>query len=167
MIASALMNPFLFSADDSSPWDANPTKMRWFPKKRGWKWPEDYRSFMGWVFALTSLMSLWIITREILHPRPRTLLQNILVGPMFYSAMAVMAGIALWAIWKEKSWARWWAVAASTLYFLEFLRQFIIPVRPAWDHHLSSLLIAVCGVVAFLAHDKPVDFSQSGLSGSC
>jgi hypothetical protein len=162
------MNPFLFSADDSSPWDANPTKMRWFPRSRlqDWKWPEDYRSAMGWVFALTILGGLGIIAHDILHPRSLTLLQNILVGPMFYSAMTVMAGIALWAIWKDKSWARWWAVAASTLYFLEFLRQFIIPVRPVWDHHLSSLIVGVCGVVAFSSHAERVDLSQSNLSRS-
>ena len=123
---------------------------------------------MGWVFALTTLTSLGNIARAILHPRSRTLLQNILVGPLFYSAMTVMAGIALWAIWKDKSWARWWAVAISALYFLEFLRQFIIPVRPAWDHNLSSLLIAICGVVAFSGHAKQteVDASHSSLSRS-
>jgi hypothetical protein len=160
------MNPFQFSADDSSPWDAHPAKMRWFPRQRRWKWPDDYRSFMGWVFALTTLTSLGNIAHAILHPRSRTLLQNVLVGPMFDSALTVMAGISLWAIWKEKSWARWWAVAASTLYFLEFLRQFIIPLRPAWDHNLSALLIAVCGVVAFSGHTKQVDASHSGLSRS-
>jgi hypothetical protein len=160
------MNPFLFSANDSSSLDADPTEMRWYPRGRGWKWPDDYRSFMAWVFALTIVGSLANILRAILHPRARTLLQNLLVGPMFYSAMAVMGGVALWAIWKEKTWARWWAVAASTLYFLEFLRQFIIPVRPTWDHHLSSLLIGICGVVAFSGHSTRADLSQSDFSRS-
>jgi hypothetical protein len=156
------MNPLKFSGDSSPYWDADRATFRWLPRRRKWKWPEDYRSFMGWIFAITMLSSLVTIVRAILHPRSRTLLQNILVGPMFYSTMSIMVGVALLAIWKDKLWARRWAVAASSLYFLEFLRQFIIPVRPTWDHYLSSLLVAVCGVVAFSGRDKQVDASNSG-----
>jgi hypothetical protein len=156
------MNPFKFSADDSSPPYANPARVQWFPRRqRKWKWPADYRSCMGWIFALTIPTSLLNIGRAIIHPRSRTLLQNALVGPMFYSAMAAMSGMALWAIWKDKSWARRWAVAASSVYILEFLRQFIIPVRPAWDHYLSSLILGVVGVVAFSWRDKQVDAAHS------
>ncbi len=156
------MNPFKFSPDDSDPYENQP-RVQWLPRRqRRWKWPADYRSFMGWVFALTILMSLWNIARAILHPHSRTLLQNVLVGPMFYSARAAMSGIALWAIWKDKSWARRWAVAASSLFFLEFLRQFIIPVRPAWNHYLTSLIVAVTGVVAFSWRDKLLDAVHSG-----
>ncbi|MGB0037232.1 MAG: hypothetical protein WBP79_17330 [Candidatus Acidiferrales bacterium] len=112
---------------------------------------------MGWVFALEIPLSLFNIVRAILHPHSRTVLQNLLVGPMFYSSLATMSVIALWAIWKDKSWARGWAVAASSIHFLEFLRQFVIPVRPAWDHYLSSLIVAVIGAVAFSWPDKQVE----------
>jgi len=104
---------------------------------------------MGWIFALTIPTSLLNITRAILHPHARSLLQNALVGPVFFSVMAAMNGIALWAIWKDKYWARGWAVAASSVFFLDFFRQFIIPVRPAWDHYISSLIAALVGVLAF------------------
>jgi hypothetical protein len=80
---------------------------------------------------------------------------------MFYSAMAALSGIALWATWKDKSWARGSAVAASSIHVLVFLRQFVIPVRPAWDHYLSSLIVAVIGVVAFSWRDKQVDIPSS------
>jgi hypothetical protein len=70
--------------------------------------------------------------------------------------------IALWAIWKDKSWAGWWAVAASSMYFLGFLTQFVIPVRPAWDHYLSSLIVGVAGAAAFSWRDKPSDASRLG-----
>ena len=145
------MNPFKFSDDGWSPprgWES-------------WEWPADYRSAIGWIFALTILASLVNIARAILHPHSRTLLQNVLVGPLFQSAMAAMCGVALWAIWKDKSWGRWWAVAASSMYFLEFLKQFIIPVRPAWDHYLSSLIVGVTGAVAFSWPDKQPDASRS------
>jgi hypothetical protein len=139
----------------------NPFKFSDWPPPRSWEWPADYRSGTGWIFAVTILTSLFNIVRAILHPHSRTLLQSVLAGPMFYSAMAGMCGIALWAIWKDKSWARWWAVATSSMYFLDFLKQFIIPVRPAWDHHLSSLLVAVTGAVAFLWRDNRADISRS------
>jgi hypothetical protein len=151
-----VVNPFKFSEDDSSPY-ADPPRVQWFPRQRKWKWPADYRSFMGWIFVLAILVALGNITRAILHPRSHTLLQSLLLGPMFYSAMAALSGMALWAIWKEKSWARWWAVAASSIYFLEFLRQFIIPVRPAWDHYVSSLIVGIAGMAAFSWRDKQME----------
>lgn len=117
---------------------------------------------MGWIFALAILGALGNITRAMLHPRSHTLLQSLLLGPIFYFARAALSGIALWAIWKEKSWARWWAVAASSVYFLEFLRQFIIPVRPAWDHYVSSLIAGVVGVAAFSWRDKQEVAAASG-----
>jgi hypothetical protein len=149
------MNPFKFSPDHLEPPYANPSRVQWMPRQQiKLKWPADYRIFMDWAFALTILTSLLNVARAIFHPHSRTLLQNGLVGPMFFSVTVAMNGIALLAIWKDKSWARWWAVAASSLFLLDFLRQFIIPVRPAWDHYLSSLIMGVIGVVAFSWRDK-------------
>jgi uncharacterized membrane protein len=116
---------------------------------------------MAWFFALTIVTALWNIARAILHPRSHTILQSLLLGPIFYFTMAALSGIALWANWKEKSWGRWWAVAASSLYFLEFLRQFIIPVRPAWDHYVSSLVVGIVGVAAFSWRDEREEAAAS------
>jgi len=155
------MNPFQFSSDDSSPVYANPARVQWFPRRRKWKRPADYRSFMCYIFAFTILTALLNITRAILHPRMRTLLQNVLVGPIFYSATGAVSAIALWAIWKDKAWARGWAVGASSMHVLAFLRQFVIPVRPAWDHYLSSLIVAAIGVIAFSWRDRQADTRRS------
>ena len=138
----------------------NPFKFSDWPPPRSWEWPADHRSGIGWIFAFTFLASLVNIVREILHPHSRTLLQNVLVGPMFQCAMAGMCGVALWAIWKDKSWARSWAVAASSVYFLEFLKQFIISLRPAWDYRLSSLIVGVVGALAFSWRDEPANASR-------
>jgi hypothetical protein len=116
---------------------------------------------MGWVFALTILTGLGNVARAILHPRSHTLLQSLLLGPMFYVETTVLSGLALWAIWKDKSWARGWAIAASSMHLLEFLRQFIIPVRPGWDHWVSSLVMGVVGVAAFSWRDKQTDAAAS------
>ena len=139
----------------------NPFKFSDWPPPRSWKWPADYRSGTSWIFALTILMSLVNIARAILHPHSRTLLQNLLIGPVFQSARASLCGIALWAIWEDMSSAKWWAVAASSMYFLAFLKQFIIPVRPAWDHYLSSLIVGIIGAAAFLWRDTQADASGS------
>jgi hypothetical protein len=150
------VNPFKFSPDDSDPYENQP-RMQWWPRRqRKWKWPADYRSCMGLIFAVTIPTSLWTIARAILHPRSRTLLQNVLLGPIFYSAMVALSGIALWTIWKDKSWARGWAIAASAIHMAVFFRQFVIPVRPApvGDHYLSSLIAGVVGVMAFSWRDK-------------
>jgi hypothetical protein len=157
------MNPFRFSSDDSHFWDADRAGDKWFPfpRWRNWKWPADYRSFMGWIFAVTILASFVNIALAFLHPRSLTLLQNVLIGPIFDSAAAAMCGIALWAIWQDKSWARRWAVAVSSIYFLQFIRQFVLPVRPFWDRHLSSLIVAVLGVAAFSRHDQQEDRGHS------
>jgi hypothetical protein len=150
------MNPFQFSSDDMSPLYANPARVQWWFPRRKWIWPADYRSFMGWIFTLSILSALVNIARAVLHPRSRTLLQNLLVGPMFHSAVAAVSGLALWAIWKDKSSARGWAVAASSIHILDFLRQFVIPVRPVWDHYLISLVVGIIGVVAFSWRDQEV-----------
>jgi len=75
---------------------------------------------------------------------------NVLIGPTFSIHMAAISGVAAWAIWKGKSWARRWAIAASLMYILIFLRQFIIPVRPAWDHHVGALFVGLLGLVSFV-----------------
>jgi hypothetical protein len=94
------------------------------------------------------------MARAIAHPRPRTLLQNVLAGPISYSATIVMCRVALWAIWNDKSWARRWAAATSAVYFLTFFRQFIIPVRSMWDSNLASLIVAIICVLAFAWPDE-------------
>jgi len=94
---------------------------------------------------------------NILYTIPRyhtlPLLRNVLIGPTFSIHMAAISGVAAWAIWKGKSWARRWAIAASLMYILIFLRQFIIPVRPAWDHHVGALFVGLLGLVSFVWRD--------------
>ena len=47
-----------------------------------------------------------------------------------------------------------WAIAASLMYVLIFLRQFIIPLRPALDHDAGNLFVGIVGLVTFLWPSK-------------
>jgi hypothetical protein len=118
------------------------------------------------IFGLTSLGWIAITLYTIPQPHKIPLIRSLLTGPIFSVHMAAISGIAAWTIWSGRSWARGWAIAASLMYILTFLRQFIIPVRPAWDHHLLGLFIGLLGLVSFAWRDKPVSSSRSGSADS-
>lgn len=118
------------------------------------RWPIDYRRLMCLSFVFSFLGSLANIVLAIYHPRSRSLLQNVLVGPIFDVHMAAISGLACWTIWKEKTWGRGWATAASLLFVVVFLRQFIVVVRPTWEHHVSALILGILGLASFWSRDK-------------
>ena len=126
-----------------------PWSSQWPPQ-----WPTDYRRFMFLSFAVSFLVSIANLLLAIYHPRSRSLLQLALVGPIFQVHMAAISGLACWSIWKGKTWARGWATATSLLFVLTFLRQFIVAVRPTWDHHVSVLLLGMLGLASFWSRDK-------------
>jgi hypothetical protein len=121
---------------------------------------------MFWVFGLTSLGCIAIILYTIPQFHNIPLMRSLLTGPIFLVHMAAITGVAAWTIWNGKSWARGWAIAASLMYILIFLRQFIIPVRPTWDHHLLVLFIGLLGLASFAWRDKDVNPSGFGDSAS-
>jgi hypothetical protein len=140
-----------------------PPTGQWPP---GWQWPTDFRKFMFWIFGLTSLGFVANTLYTIPQPHTLPLLANMLVGPIFSVHMAAISGVAALTIWYGKAWARGWAIAASLMYILMFLRQFIVHVRPTWDHHVVPLLVGVLGLVSFGWRDKPVNPSRSGCADS-
>jgi len=127
--------------------------MTWPPSLR---WPTDFRKFMFYSFGFTPLWSVAAILYMLSQPYKIPLLRSLLIGPIFLVHVAAISGVAAWTIWNGKSWARGWAIAASLMYILMFLRQFIIPIRPSWDHHLVPLFVGLIGLVSFVWPDKPV-----------
>ncbi|MGA8036683.1 MAG: hypothetical protein WA823_16520 [Candidatus Acidiferrales bacterium] len=87
------MNPFLFIGDETPP--GEPVRMQWFPRRRDWKWPEDYRSCMGWDFALMIAGCVFNIARGTGHPYWRTFPEILLAGTGYFALSAVVCGIAL------------------------------------------------------------------------
>jgi hypothetical protein len=134
---------------------------------KGWQWPTelrrptDLRQFMRWIFLATSLQYITISLRSIpaaVHQQSSlSLLHILLMAPALSVLMALNSGMASWTISKGKASAKGWAIGASLIYVLIFLRQFVIPLRPTWDHGLSALFIGVVGLVVFLWPDREVD----------
>ena len=151
------MNPVFTPDEPILEWRGWPPKWK---SRRRLQWPKDFRKFMFWVFATTFVTCL----ADLLYTIPRhykfSILRNILSGPIFSVHMAAISGVSAWAIWKAKSWARGWAIAASLMYVLIFLRQFIISIRAAWDHHLGVLFLGLLGLVSFAWRDEPVNSAQ-------
>jgi hypothetical protein len=115
---------------------------------------------MCWIFLATSLqyatISLKSIPSAVHQQSSLPLLHILLIAPTLSVLMVLVSGMASWTIWKGKPSAKVWAVAASLIYVLIFLRQFIIPLRPNWDHYLVALFTGIVGLAAFLWPDKQV-----------
>jgi hypothetical protein len=125
---------------------------------REWRWPTDFRKFMGWIFAATCLRNAIAVARTLptaIHQHyALPLVDRLLYAPVFPAAVTVISGVAWWTVWKGKRSARGWGIAASLMWVLIFLRQFIIPLQPVWDKHGSALFIGSVGLVAFLWYGK-------------
>jgi hypothetical protein len=117
------------------------------------RWPTDARKFMFWIFAISPLL-LW-----------RTFCICGRFTDFTCVQMAATSVLAASSIWKGIPWARGWAIAASLMFFLMHFRQFLIPVRPTWDHHLLPLFVGMIGLTSFAwPADKLVAPSGSPLA---
>jgi hypothetical protein len=114
------------------------------------------RRFMGWVFAAESVRYLEVTLRSISDTIHRHSIFPLLSAAAFSLVVACLSGLAWWTIWKRKSSAKGFAIAASLMQILIFVRQFIFPFRPAGDYHATALLVGTVGLLAFLRQDWPL-----------
>jgi hypothetical protein len=123
-----------------------------------WRWPTDFRQFMGWMFAFTCLVDSITFVRTVpaaIHlPYALSLRDRLLYAPVFPAVFAAISGVAWWTIWKGKPSARWWGVAASLMWILTFLRPFIIVLPPVWGRHAGALFVGGIGLLTFLWYGK-------------
>lgn len=109
---------------------------------------------MCWIFATTSLLYLLVSLRDILYIVHRHYdflpLRNLLITAPFSVTVATISGMASWSVWNGQPSARVWAISASLMSILIFLRPIIFHLPPVWDHHVGALVIGVIGLVAFL-----------------
>ena len=140
----------LFDGDDRSSSPAGERILGWLRPE----WPTQFRRFMGWIFLAACLQYAVVSLRSISYKgyqqgAPPSF-HSLLVTPAFSLVAASVFGVAWWTIWKVKSSARGWAIAASLMEILAFLRQFIVPLREVWGMHVGALIIGIVGLVAFL-----------------
>lgn len=138
----------------------------------------DVRRVMCWIFAVTCLLNLTVFFRSVLYGiryyYPPPLLRSLYITGLVSAAVSLCSGVAWWTLWRKKRHARIWAIAASAMSVVIFVRQFVFPTRPVWDHHWGALFIGIVGLVVFSWPDKqdgsnrnqiePAD-SRSGVPG--
>jgi hypothetical protein len=127
---------------------------RWPPPGRTKRqWPRNFKKFMGWIFLAISLHYLRVSIENfpyaIRQQGPVLLIRILLMAPVFSMVVSVISGLAWWTVWKGKSSARGWAIAASLACVMAFARQFIIPLQPDWDWQLTWLWIGFVGLMSF------------------
>jgi hypothetical protein len=136
-------------------------ELEWPPAHR---WPRDFRKFIVWVFAGTAPVFAVLAFFGIPHAANDSFLRSLLLGRIFESSLAAVSGSAAWVIWKAHPFARVWAIAASLLYLSEFIRPFLIPIRPVRDRGLASLIIGLVGIAAFAWPDRSDTLRDTGNS---
>lgn len=116
--------------------------------------PFNFRRFMGWAFlassprfAITSIESVWYAAHHGYYPIPP--FRNLLYSPPFSTVAVVVFGVAWWTIWKGKSSARPWGIAASVVCIMTFVRQFIVPTPHQLGDYAGWLFVGIVGLVAF------------------
>jgi hypothetical protein len=116
---------------------------------------QGIRKYMAWIFAITSLVCLWIDLRYIgailrhLAPLPHPNVK-LLIVPAVLSTLTVVFGMAWWTTWKEKPHARGWGTAASLINTLLPVWH-IVYFRPYnSDRGATVATIGIAGLIAFL-----------------
>ena len=125
-------------------------------------WPQDFRKFMAWLFAIACVGNSVAFSRSLpvalTHHYSLSFIQRLLYAPIFPAIVAIICGTAWWTGWKEKRSARGWGIAASVMYLVIFIRQFLIPLQPVTGRHVGALLFGIVGIYVFLrnsAHPFP------------
>ena len=118
----------------------------------------ELRRLICWCFAFTSLLQflypLCRIALKVYRHSTLPIVPTLLYATLFLSE-ATIFGVAWWTVWRGRSSARAWGIAASFTYFLIFFHHSIFfPSRIIWGHHWGPLVLGVLGMVAFLRRDE-------------
>ena len=118
----------------------------------------EIKMVLCWIFAVACLLNLIVFLRcvaySIRYHYPPPLLSGLIVSALVSGAVALCSGVAWWTLWREKASAKGWGIAASVTSIVIFVRPFIFPTPPVWDHHMGALVIGIVGLVAFSWPEK-------------
>jgi hypothetical protein len=81
-----------------------------------------------------------------------------------FPSMAFIYAAAFWTIWKEKTSARFWGIAASSLQILMPLHQIIRFSRIVWRCDAFILATGIVGLIVFLRPYKKESYIEDSES---
>src|SRR5882757_2977685 len=110
----------------------------------------DLRKFISWIYGISSLLDLWTtfwFIPGIIHRHYAfSPLRSLLISAVF-PTLATIYGVAWWAVWKGKTSARGWGIAASLTYILISLQLIIFFTRSVWSCSGVMLVVGIVGLV--------------------
>jgi len=122
---------------------------------------DKVRDSLSWLFAISSLISLRVAATGIIgairHPLAFWSLRYLL-APVAFSVLTIILGFAWWTIWRRKTAARIWGIAASLTYLIIPLSLAVYFSRSLLSHFSFMLAIGAVGLVAFA---RPYEHSDS------
>jgi hypothetical protein len=115
------------------------------------------RKYLSWSFAFTSFVCLHVaflsILRTIHQSIPRAIHQRyallLLLVPAVFTLFAVVFGMAWGTVFKGRSSARGWGIAASLINIAVSIWPIFLLPRSPWGSFSVILVIGVAGLVAF------------------
>jgi hypothetical protein len=112
---------------------------------------EDLRKSMGWIFGVSALMCIWKFCSLIwwLLDEGYGFLQLCSPFLAYFPVLAMINAIAWWSIWKDKRWARGWAIAASLICIELPVRRMIRFHHSPWGDLGGLVVIGVACLIAF------------------
>jgi hypothetical protein len=114
---------------------------------------------MSMVFAISSLLCLWMACKfipHILHLHHASL-SHVVLAVSVFPVLAVIYSVAWWTVWKEKRSARAWGIAASLTYVSINIEMIFYSSRSVSACVWIMSAVAVAGLVAFSWRDEGHD----------
>jgi hypothetical protein len=122
----------------------------------------EIRALLAWIFAAACVLNVLIVGQclsyLIRYSYTPSQLRGVIVSALVSGAVLISSGGAWWTVWNRKHSARSWGITASLMSVVIFVRPFVFPTQPVWDHHFGALIIGIVGLAAFSSRDRARSF---------
>jgi len=117
------------------------------------------RKYLSWSFAFTSFVCLQVTFSIGLRPirEQATFRFLYLLTPALFTAFSFVFAAAWWGVFKEKSSAWVWGIAASMINIAVALAPVVVPPHSIWNGFLLILALGVAGLIAFSRRPEPMN----------
>ena len=109
------------------------------------------RKYLSWTFAFISVVCLEITFSIGLRPvyEHKRLRIVYLLVPALFTTFSIVFAAAWWSVFREKSSARAWGIAASLINILVALTPVAFPPHSIWNGFLLLLALGMAGLITF------------------